>query len=210
MYPSPTKTERYADGVVHIIGMAAVFAGCAALLIYAPSLGSPVLLAACVVYVLCILLSCLVSAAYHQLPQHNWRLMLRRVDHAAIYAVIAATFTPLLLVAGTTTSYWILAAIWLFAIPGMLFKMFGKNLDAKWSLASYVGMGWFGVLALPDFWTALPPAAMAAIGGGAVFYSVGTLFYRNKNMRFRYSIWHAFGLAGAVSFFAAIWISIFG
>lgn len=209
MYPSPTKKERYADGVVHIIGLAAVVAGCAALLMYSASLNDPALIAACVIYVGAVIVSCVVSAAYHQLPMHDWRLALRHVDHAAIYAVIAATFTPLLLVAGTVMSYWILAAIWIFAVLGMVFKMFGQNLDAKWSLASYIGMGWFGVLALPDFWTALPPGAMIAIAGGAVFYTIGTLFYRNKNIRFRYSIWHGFGLCGAVSFFAAIWISVF-
>ncbi|WP_379550871.1 PAQR family membrane homeostasis protein TrhA [Qipengyuania sp. DGS5-3] len=208
-YPSPTTEERYVDGVTHVIGLAAVAAGCTAFFIYSDALGGPALIASVVIYAVCAILSAGVSAAYHQLPMHDWRVFLRRVDHAAIYAVIAGTFTPLLIQVGTTWAYWILTATWAFAVPGMLFKMFGRNLDSRWSLISYVGMGWFGVLALPDFWSDLPTGALVGIAGGAVFYSIGTLFYRNKTMRYRYAIWHAFGLLGAGSFFAAIWISLF-
>jgi len=134
---------------------------------------------------------------------------MRRIDHAAIYLVIAGTMTPMLLLVNTFSSNWILAAIWIFSVIGIAFKIFGNNLDSRWSLASYLGLGWFSILALPDFWQILPTPALAAIGLGGLFYTVGGFFYRNKSLRYRYAIWHGVGLLGAMSFFAANWISLF-
>ena len=209
MYPSATWKERFADGIVHIIGLILAAATCAALLIWSADNHGPALFWACVVYAVSIIISCGISAAYHQLPKHEWRFWMRKVDHAAIYLVIAGTMSPLLVLVGTSSALWILAAIWIFATIGVAFKLFGNNMDSRWSLASYLGLGWFGLLAMPDFYAALPTGALIAIGGGAVLYTVGALFYRNKQLRYRYAIWHAVGLCGAMSFFAANWISLF-
>ena len=72
-----------------------------------------------------------------------------------------------------------------------------------------IGLGWIGVIALPDFSSILPLSALVAIFAGGFFYSFGTIFYRRKQQSYRYSIWHAFVVLGTGSFFAAIWISLF-
>lgn len=67
-----------------------------------------------------------------------------------------------------------------------------------------------GAIALPDFSSALPTSALISILLGGFFYMFGTLFYRRRELSFRYSIWHGFVLLGASSFFVAIWLSVFG
>lgn len=207
MYPSQTAPERYADLAVHAVSFIGVAIAGAFLLPMVGGRGDASLTTATTIYLAAILASISVSAAYHLLPHHHLRKTLQRWDHAAIYTLIAGTFSPLLLIAGTTSAYVILGIVWALAFAGVWFKIFAANIEAKWSLASYLGLGWFGLFALPDFWTALPPVALSALFAGGLFYSVGTLFYKSKALRFRYPIWHFFGMLGGASFFTAIWLS---
>jgi len=209
-YPSPAAPERQADFVIHALSLAGYCAASGLLVIAALSDGDAMLVVATVVYAVAVLASILVSFAYHLLPRHDWRPTLRRWDHAAIYTVIAGTFSPLLVKAGTTSALVILAAIWTLAFLGVWFKLSGDHGDSRWSLASYLGLGAFSFIALPDFWTHLPPLTTYAVGAGALFYTIGTAFYRKKGMRFRYPVWHAFGTLGGVSFFVAVWAAVSG
>ncbi len=208
MYPSSTKPERQADFAVHAISLVGLAILSVFLVQMAAARDERGVLLATVVYVAAILFSVGISFAYHLLPRHDWRPTMRRWDHAAIYVVIAATFSPLLTVAATASAFTILTIIWMFAIVGVWFKIFGKNLDSRWSLLSYLGLGWFALFALPDFWNELPRFSTYAIGIGGLFYTIGTLFYRRKGMRFRYPIWHAFGTLGGSSLYAAIWVAL--
>ena len=208
MYPSSTKPERQADFVVHAVGLFGLAILSVFLVQKASERDLAGVLLATSIYVAALLSSISISFAYHLLPKHDWRPTLRKWDHAAIYLVIAGTFSPLLVVAGTASAYAILTIIWMFAIVGVWFKLFGKNLDSRWSLMSYLGLGWFALFALPDFWNELPRFSTYAIAMGGAFYTIGTLFYRRKGMRFRYPIWHAFGTLGGGSLFAAIWVAL--
>lgn len=210
MYPSQTAPERYADAIVHAVSLVGLMIAGGFLIGMATAADNFSLIVSTVIYVFAILASVSISFAYHLLPHHHLRKRLQRWDHAAIYTLIAGTLSPLLIIAGTTSATIILAIIWLFAIAGVLFKTFAQNIEAKWSLASYLGLGWFGLVAMPDLWTALPAAALIGIVAGGVFYTIGTLFYKSKGLRFRYPIWHAFGLIGGSCFFAANWISVAG
>ncbi|MXO57055.1 PAQR family membrane homeostasis protein TrhA [Pontixanthobacter gangjinensis] len=210
MYPSPTNAERYADGAVHIIGLTAVLTGCLTLVIFSAFEFGAALFAACVIYAISMTASFAISASYHLLPHHHWRLGLRRMDHAAIYALIAGTFTPLLVFVGSLTAYTILAAVWVLAIPAMLYKIFGTHIEPRWSMASYLGLGWIGAIAIPDFWASLSTSALVACGAGGFFYTFGAILFSRKTQPFRYSIWHIFVLLGTLSFFIAIWLSLFG
>jgi len=98
--------------------------------------------------------------------------------------------------------------IWTFALVGIGFKIVSQDMEARWSLVSYLGLGWFALLALPDFWNGLPRFSTYAIASGGVFYTIGTAFYRKKGMPYRYPIWHFFGSLGGASFFAAIWVAV--
>ena len=121
---------------------------------------------------------------YHLSPFHEWRLVLRRIDHAAIYLTIAGTFTPLFVLADTEFSLLLLSIVWGLAIPAMLYKIVGSNLDSRWSLVSYLGLGWMGILAVPDLMEILPVLSLWAMLAGGVFYSLGTIFYARKALPF--------------------------
>lgn len=208
MFPSATVPERKADFAVHALGLA--FLAPASVFLFGAALatGNAMLVASVVVYALAALFSISISFAYHLLPRHDLRAAMRKWDHAAIYAVIAGVFGPLLVVCDTWSGYAILGVLWVFAMGGAMFKLGGGNPDSKWSLISYLGMGWFALVALPDFWAGLPGASVAFIAAGGVFYTIGTLFYRSKTMAYRYPIWHAFGTCGGLSFFTAIWLAV--
>lgn len=208
MYPSKTAQERFADGLVHGVSLAGFAVAAAFLIRMSTAAGDTWLTSAAIVYALAGLFSILISFAYHLHPRHEWRAAFRRWDHAAIYVVIAATFSPLLIIAGSVMAHAVLAIIWAAAAVGVIFKLMADNGDSRWSLISYLALGWTALIALPSFWNALPGYSTAAVAAGGVFYTIGTLFYRNKIMRFRYPVWHAFGTLGGASFFAAIWMAI--
>ncbi|UAB77406.1 hemolysin III family protein [Erythrobacter sp. SCSIO 43205] len=210
MFPSKTAPERKADFLVHAAGLAFLAPASALLVEAASRSGSALLIAGVVIYALAALFSISISFAYHLLPRHEWRANLRRWDHAAIYVVIAGVFSPLLIVCGTWSAFAIGGVLWVFALIGAVFKLAGGNPDSNWSLYSYLGMGWFALVALPDFTAGLPKLSLALIASGGIFYTVGTLFYRRKAMLYRYPIWHAFGTCGGLSFFASVWIAVTG
>jgi len=206
-YPSPDNAERRADFIVHAIGLIFILLAGAALFVQAAGQGAAVI-AAISVYVIGVLFSHVISMFYHLSPFHIRRLWLRRVDHAAIYVTIAGTFTPLFVLADTEFSLFLLMIVWALAIPAMLYKIFGKNLDSKWSLFSYLGLGWMGVIGVPELMGTLPETSLWAMLAGGIFYSLGTIFYARKTQPYRYSIWHSFVMMGGGAFFVAIWVAL--
>ncbi|MGI9353227.1 MAG: PAQR family membrane homeostasis protein TrhA [Rhizobiaceae bacterium] len=208
-YPSEARHERLVDGAVHALGIAVVTISAFSLMIFSTMQSSLSLIVACAVYCTSVLASFLTSAAYHLLPRHDWRRYLRRLDHTAIYALIAGTFTPLLVHIGTSWSYVVLAAVWIFAFPAMAYKLFGSVIEPRWSLASYLGLGWMGLFALPEFHEHLSASAVTAIFTGGLLYTFGTYFYAKKIQAYRYAIWHSFVLSGTAFFFFAVWTTVF-
>ncbi len=209
-FPSQTEPERKADFVIHAVSLVGFAVASGLLVMRGAELDNLALLGALVVYAVVAMFSISISFAYHLLPRHDLRSIMRRWDHAAIYVVIAGTFSPLLVMADTWHGHVILAAIWAFAAMGVWFKMFAVTIDGRWSLVSYLGLGWFALFALPSFWSELPGITTWAIAAGGIFYTIGTMFYRQKQLRFRYPIWHAIGTLGGISFFVAIWVAVEG
>ena len=209
-YPTQNAKERRADSIVHSIGLVLILLAGAVLVIEAAFSHGPPVIAAIGVYVIGVLFSHTISMFYHLSAFHHHRLMLRRVDHAAIYLTIAGTFTPLFVLAGTQYSLLLLAIIWALAVPAMLYKIFGTNLDSRWSLVSYLGLGWMGIIGAPELMEHLPPLSLWAMLAGGIFYSFGSMVYARKSQPYRYSIWHSFVMLGGASFFVAIWVGLVG
>ncbi len=208
-YPSLTKQERIADGAVHMLGLSTVTISSLYLMIGAAMNVSIGVAIACIVYCTSLMASFVSSASYHLLPAHGWREFLQRLDHTAIYALIAGTFTPLLVHINSTWGYVVLTAVWLLAIPAMIYKMIGEEIEPRWSLASYLALGWLGLLAVPEFVTKLPSLAVYAVISGGIIYTLGTLFYARDSLKYRNAIWHSFVLLGSFCFFLAIWNTVF-
>lgn len=208
-YPTACRTERFADGAVHVFGLSTITISTLYLMVGAAMHVSLGVVIACLIYSTSLMASFASSASYHLLPAHGWREFLQRLDHAAIYALIAGTFTPLLVHINSTWGYLVLGAVWILAIPAMLYKMLGEEIEPRWSLASYLALGWLGLLAMPEFVTKLPSLAVYAVISGGIIYTLGTLFYAKDDLKYRNAIWHTFVLLGSFCFFLAIWITIF-
>ena len=208
-YPSELPNERIADGVIHFISLGAVLVAGVSLIAKTAIVSSIGLVIACAIYCTGLFSSFIFSAFYHLFPRHDWRLFLRRLDHLAIYALIAGTFTPLLVHVGTSWAYFVLAAIWSLALPAMAFKLISNNIEPKWSLASYLGLGWMGLLAVPEFGNHLSTAATVSILIGGLTYTSGTYFYAKKEQAYRQAIWHVFVLTGTGFMYYAIWTTVF-
>ena len=208
-YPSLSKSERVADGAVHALGLLTVGISSTYMMVGAAMQVSLGLALACIIYCMSLIASFVSSAGYHLLPAHNWRDFLQRLDHTAIYALIAGTFTPLLVHINTTWGYVVLGLVWTLAVPAMIYKMTSDVIEPRWSLASYLALGWMGLLAVPEFIDKLPQTAVIAIVSGGLLYTFGTVFYAKESLAYRNAIWHTFVLSGSFSFFFAIWITIF-
>lgn len=146
------------------------------------------------------------STLYHALPGAQLKALLRRCDHAAIYLLIAGTYTPFLL--GPLRGAWgwsLLAVIWTLAAVGVALKsVFGVRLPAL-STNLYVAMGWLVVVAAVPLVRALPWQALGWLLAGGLLYTGGVAFYvLDQRMRYAHAIWHLFVLGGSVAHFCAV------
>jgi hemolysin III len=194
--------------VVHAIGLALILAAGAALA-YKASAGLDIgLVAALGVYVLSVLASNIASCFYHFGPWHDRRLLLRRIDHAAIYPSITGTFTPFFVKAGTSWTWGLLYLCWGLTVLAIWNKITNENVKSRWSTASYLGLGTIGLGALPDL-TMVPPASLYCILSGVASFVIGTGFYARKSLPYRYALWHTWVNIGGILMFTGIWISLF-
>ncbi len=149
------------------------------------------------------------SALYHSSDNLEKRLWLKKLDHTAIYYLIAGTYTPFLaLFIPTEKAKILLVALWGIALIGTFFKLFFVNRFEKISLTAYIIMGWLAVFIMDDMRTYLSPLALKLLILGGVLYTVGTIFYAAKNYRYTHAIWHIFVILGAASHFFAIWVML--
>ena len=158
------------------------------------------------VYGLSLVLLLSSSMLYHFAQDERKRYWYKKLDHTAIYYLIAGTYTPFLSIAiPTAKAHDLLIALWIIALIGTLFKLVFIHRFQKISLAAYLVMGWLAVLVMDDMQRYLSKDAIQLLIAGGLAYTVGTLFYALKNVRYSHAIWHVFVLLGAGLHFLAIY-----
>ena len=158
------------------------------------------------VYGLSLVLLLSSSMLYHFAQDERKRYWYKKLDHTAIYYLIAGTYTPFLSIAiPTAKAHHLLIALWIIALIGTLFKLVFIHRFQKISLAAYLVMGWLAVLVMDDMQRYLSKDAIQLLIAGGLAYTVGTLFYALKNVRYSHAIWHVFVLLGAGLHFLAIY-----
>jgi len=158
---------------------------------------------------LCVLY--LASTLYHSIPftLPERRALFRRVDHIAIYFLIAGTHTPfLLLFLPPEKSMLYLSLIWGMVAIGTIYKLFFFDRWSWFSTVFYVIMGWSGAVTIPQMSDDLSSTAVMWILIGGLFYSAGVFFYVREKMRWHHVIWHLFVLAGSAGHFMGVWLAI--
>ena len=158
------------------------------------------------VYGLSLVLLLSSSMLYHFAQDERKRYWYKKLDHTAIYYLIAGTYTPFLSIGiPTAKAHYLLIALWVIALIGTLFKLVFIHRFQKVSLAAYLVMGWLAVLVMDDMQRYLSRDAIQLLIAGGLAYTVGTLFYALKNVRYSHAIWHVFVLLGAGLHFLAIY-----
>ncbi len=203
MYPTYARSERIADGTMHTIGVTGAIFGAVLLVVWNAGFVSAAQMSALVIYGLALIATFAASAFYHMTPWPAMRPALRRLDHAAIYLKIAATYTPLVVMIGSAFSYVILAIVWGLAIIGMVLKLFFWRTPGRFGPTLYLIMGWMSIGLIWSLWPILPTTAIVLIAVGGLTYTFGVLFYVAR-MKFATAIWHGFVVAASACFFAAI------
>ncbi|MDI7775403.1 hemolysin III family protein [Asticcacaulis sp. EMRT-3] len=209
----PTAWARHADLIVHIIGLAFALFGGGVALGLAVSHGLIGKVAAVIVYAVGMIAMLAFSTAYN-FAKPSWQPFLRRLDHAGIFLMIAASYTPF-----TTQALkggwalWMSVAVWSLAALGMLGKLLLPNLShSGWGkglwVALYLALGWLVVIAIRPMVREVPPAALILLATGGVVYSVGTIFYMMKKLKFRRAIWHGHVITGAVLQYVAVLVGV--
>ena len=158
------------------------------------------------VYGLSLVLLLSSSMLYHFAQDERKRYWYKKLDHTAIYYLIAGTYTPFLSIGiPTAKAHYLLIGLWIIALIGTLFKLVFIHRFQKVSLAAYLVMGWLAVLVMDDMQRYLSKDAIQLLIAGGLAYTVGTLFYALKNVRYTHAIWHVFVLLGAGLHFLAIY-----
>ncbi|ENX09860.1 PAQR family membrane homeostasis protein TrhA [Acinetobacter courvalinii] len=146
------------------------------------------------------------SMLYHFAVDERKRYWYKKLDHTAIYYLIAGTYTPFLSIAiPTAKAHYLLIALWIIALIGTLFKLVFIHRFQKISLAAYLLMGWLAILVMDDMQRYLSKEAIQLLIVGGLAYTIGTLFYALKKVRYTHAIWHVFVLLGAGLHFLAIY-----
>lgn len=198
------------NGLTHLFAAVAAALGLVALLIL--GWGDPARVASLFVYGASLVLMFSASAAYHLVnrgPLVTARL--RKFDHAAIYILIAGTYTPICL--HFFTGFWNLGmviVIWVMAVTGVVVKLFVINAP-RWTTATvYLVMGWLAVLGAGEIWRQMPPGAIAWLVLGGALFTVGAIVYVAKRpdpwpVRFGFhEIWHIFIILAALAHYVLI------
>ncbi|NNH88879.1 PAQR family membrane homeostasis protein TrhA [Acinetobacter terrae] len=157
------------------------------------------------VYALSLILLFAASSLYHYAESPQRRGWYKKLDHTAIYYLIAGTYTPFLSIAlPTAKAQYLLIALWVIAGIGTLFKLVFIHRFQKISLIAYLAMGWLALLVMDDMQRFLSDQALTYLVIGGLAYTIGALFYALKRVRYTHAIWHVFVLIGAGSHFLAI------
>ncbi len=204
VYP---PTEELANRLTHALGALLSVAGLVLLVVAATQHGDAWHITSSAIFGTTLVLLYTVSTIYHSFQRENTRRMLRKFDHAAIFLLIAGTYTPFLLVTLRGPWGWSLfGVVWGLALVGIVMKFWFAGRFNFISTLIYLGMGWLVMIAIKPMSSALPQAGLVWLIAGGVSYSGGTAFYLWGKLPYHHAIWHVFVLGGSVCH----WIAVYG
>jgi hemolysin III len=202
---APLRAEHLADRAILAIGLALSMIGFGWLLAMITPHPGEFRGWSCAVYGSALVLMYSCATAYHWLPDHRPRSILRILDHCAIFVLIAGTYTPFTLpnisaswARGTLLLMWVMVGL------GVIFKLLWIGRRDRFSVFLYLAMGWSAVAVFQPLSTAVPGSVFRLIIAGGVLYSVGAFIYIWKGLPFRLPIWHLFVIAGSAVHYAAV------
>ena len=201
----PSVGEEIANSLTHGLGAVLAIGGLVVLVTLAALHGDVWHVVSCSIYGASMVILYTASTLYHAVSQPRAKAALQVIDHAAIFLLIAGTYTPFTLVTLHGPWGWsIFGTVWGLAIAGIVLEIAFPRRWPALSLALYVAMGWVVVVAVKPLLSAIPPGGLVLLVLGGLAYTAGIGFYAAKRLPYGHAIWHLFVLAGTVLHFLAV------
>jgi len=197
--------EELANGVTHGIGLALSVVGLIALVVLSIVRGSAWHIAGCTTFGVTLVLLYGASTLYHSFHAPGLKRILKILDHAAIYLLIAGTYTPFTLV--NLRGFWgwtLFALVWGLSVFGIAWKFFHVDRFQLVSTLTYIAMGWLALIAIKPLLAAVPLSGIMWLVAGGLFYTIGASFLGLKRVPYHHAIWHVFVMAGSVCHYFAV------
>lgn len=203
---SQSLGEEIANSISHGLGLLLSIAALPVLIVHAVGHQPVASVVGATVFGASAILLYLASTLYHALPQPRLKAVFQRLDHAAIYLLIAGTYTPFTL--GVLRGGWgwtLFGVVWGLAAMGLLLKAFAGVRFPHLSTALYLGMGWVVLIAIVPLAERIAPMGLFWLVAGGVSYTLGVVFFVfDERWRYAHFVWHLFVLAGTVCHFFAV------
>ncbi|VAW69261.1 FIG01964566: Predicted membrane protein, hemolysin III homolog [hydrothermal vent metagenome] len=197
--------EEMANTLTHGLGMLLSLAGLVILVVFSSTKGDVWHITSSSIFGATLVLLYAASALYHGIPHPPSKALLQKLDHAAIYLLIAGTYTPFLLVSLQGIWGWsLLGVIWSLALVGVIMEFVNWKPFERLSLALYLGMGWIIVIAVQPMLDNVATGGLALLVLGGLSYTFGVIFYVWEKLPYNHAIWHLFVLAGSVFHYFSI------
>jgi len=197
--------EEIAHAVTHGVGLLLSIGGLAVLVAFSSLYGDAWHITSTSIYGATLILLYASSTLYHGIPHTKAKQVLQRLDHAAIFLLIAGTYTPFTLVNLRGEWGWTLfGLVWGIAIAGMVLELFCKQRYERLSISLYLGLGWLVLIAIKPMLSSVEPGGLLLLLAGGLCYSFGVIFYAWKNLSYHHAIWHVFVLAGSMLHFFSV------
>ena len=203
-----TIGEEVANAVTHGVGAVLSIACLIVAVVFATLRGDTWSIVSVCVYGACMFLLYMSSTLYHALTPPRAKAVFNVFDHAAIYLLIAGSYTPFCLVwirpEYPGWGWGIFGVVWAIAVLGIIFQCLFINRYQSLSTLSYLAMGWVVLIAVYPLWKAMGTAAVLWIAAGGIAYSLGVIFYAMKRVKYMHAIWHIFVLAGTLIHYGVV------
>lgn len=201
----PSRRELVADGVVHVVGVAAGVIGAIVLIAIAAMHHTYIEVIAVSIYAAGMILMFSLSALYNIARKSKHREIFQRLDHSGIFLMIAGTYTAFttLMLKGDWAAY-LTIIVWSVALFGIVIKLlWPKRLEGV-TTGLYIALGWVGIIALEPILTSLGVAALVLLGVGGALYCIGVIFHLWERLPYQNAIWHGFVVVAAGAHYGAI------
>ena len=197
--------EEVASSLTHGLGLILAIAAVPVLIVLGGLRGSTVHVAGFAVYGSSLVLVYASSTLYHAFQQPRLKHVFRIIDHAAIYLLIAGTYTPVTLLSLDGPPGWtLLSLVWALALLGCIFKVFFVDRYTGLSTTIYLVMGWLVLLVFKPFVASVPPEMFWWIVAGGLCYTVGVVFFVWERLPYNHAVWHLFVIGGSACHYVAM------
>jgi len=204
-----SPSEENANRLTHGLGVGLSVVGLVIMVIRAARLGDAWQVVSTTIFSATLVLLYSASTLYHSFRAEHRKALLQKFDHAAIFLLIAGTYTPFVLVTLRGPWGWTLfGVVWGLAVAGVALKF---RFAGRYKLVStliYVGMGWLVIVALKPLSAALPAAGLKLLVAGGLCYTGGAVFYLWHRLPYHHAIWHLFVLGGSACHWAAVFFYV--